>query len=78
MDEGAFGIQGSQKCLHFWEEEEQGSGDKFSRLRGNEHSGLCSDDVAGQKYLLEERPSHEVRTEEIWAKCEKPAMPHYN
>ena len=45
--------QGSQKCLLFWEEEEQGSEDEFFRLRENERSELCSDENSPQAKLGE-------------------------
>ena len=43
--------QGFQKCLHFWEEKEQGSEDEFFRLRENERSELCSDGNSPQAKL---------------------------
>jgi len=43
--------QGSQKCKHFWEEEEQGSENEFFRLRKNERSELRSDENSSQAKL---------------------------
>ena len=43
--------QGSQKCLHFWEEEGQGSEDELFRLRKSERSELCFDENSSQAKL---------------------------
>jgi len=52
--------QGSQKCLHFWEEEEQGSENEFFRLRENERSELCSDENSPQAKLEKTKKLREL------------------